>query len=212
MNMYGERMALDLAGRGTEGKSVLSSEENRLYFIYGDVTSENCASIAYDIAEINLEDDKKDKKEKNYEREPIRIFINSYGGSVYAMWMLIDAIDASKTPVYTYCNGYCMSAAFNIFLAGHKRFASRHVTMMYHQIYCWRSGKYQDLVEDREQMDHLNKQIEDFVIERTSLTEEKLLQIREKKQDTYFTADESIELGIADEIMKVNRRSVKTKS
>lgn len=206
MEMYGVRNVFDEADRGSDKNSVLSSGEDRLFFIYGDITSKNCASIAYDITQINIEDDRKDKKEKNYTREPIRIFINSYGGSVYAMWMLIDAVDVSKTPVYTYCNGYCMSAAFQIFLSGHKRFVSRHATLMYHQIYCWRSGKYQDMVDDREHMDHLNKQIEDYVIERTKLSSEDLIQIREKKKDTYYTADDAINLGIADEVMKVSTK------
>ena len=93
-----------------------------------------------------------------------------------------------------------MSAAFIIFLAGHKRFMSPHATLMYHQIYCWRSGKYQDLVDDREQTDHLNDMIESFVVERTGLTKDALLNIREKKRDTYFSAEEAKELHIVDEI------------
>lgn len=201
MEMYGNRNGFDEADKESERSSILSCEDNRLYFLYGDITTKNCASIAYDITKINLEDDEKDNKEKSFRREPIHIYINSYGGSVYAMWMLIDAIESSKTPVYTYCNGYCMSAAFQIFLAGHKRFISKHATLMYHQIYCWRSGKYQDLVDDREHTDHLNEQIESYVIERTNLTSDDLQQIREKKKDTYFTAANAVERGIADEII-----------
>lgn len=201
MEMYGNRNGFDESDKGSERSSILSCEDNRLYFLYGDITTKNCASIAYDITKINLEDNEKDKKEKDFKREPIHIYINSYGGSVYAMWMLIDAIESSKTPVYTYCNGYCMSAAFQIFLAGHKRYISRHSTLMYHQIYCWRSGKYQDLVDDREHTDHLNEQIENYVIERTKLTADDLQQIREKKKDTYFSALNAIDRGIADEII-----------
>lgn len=201
MEMYGNRNGFDESDKGSERSSILSCEDNRLYFLHGDITTKNCASIAYDITKINLEDNEKDNKEKDFKREPIHIYINSYGGSVYAMWMLIDAIESSKTPVYTYCNGYCMSAAFQIFLAGHTRFISRHSTLMYHQIYCWRSGKYQDLVDDREHTDHLNEQIENYVIERTKLTADDLQQIREKKKDTYFTAMNAIDRGIADEVI-----------
>ena len=80
---------------------------------------------------------------------------------------------------------------------------SPHATLMYHQIYCWRSGKYQDLVDDREQMDRLNDMIENFVIERTELTKENLLGIREKKRDTYFSAKEAEELKIIDSIIQI---------
>lgn len=90
-----------------------------------------------------------------------------------------------------------MSAAFQIFWAGHKRYISQHATFMYHQIYCWRSRKYQDLVEDRQHMDYLNSQIEEYVIQRINLTQDYLNSIREKKKDIYFTATDAVELGIA---------------
>lgn len=184
-----------------EKTAVLSDEDTRLYMIYGDIETRSCADIVFAINTINQEDDGKEKREKNYKREPIKLHINSFGGDVYAMWMLIDSMLCSKTPVHTYCSGYAMSAAFQIFLAGHKRFVTEHTTLMYHQIYCWRSGKYQDLVEDREHMDHLNKQIEDYVIGRTKLKIEDISRIREKKQDTYFTAREAVKLGIADKLL-----------
>ena len=186
---------------GTSKSCVFSSSEKRFFYLYGEINARNCADIAYDISMINFEDDEKDDKEKDYKRKPIRLYFNSFGGSVYDMWLLVDSIMASRTPVYTYCTGYAMSAAFIIFLAGHKRFMSPHATLMYHQIYCWRSGKYQDLVDDREQTDHLNEMIEDFVVERTGLTKDDLLNIREKKRDTYFSAKEAEELKIIDEIM-----------
>ena len=75
-----------------------------------------------------------------------------------------------------------MSAAFQLFLAGHKRYITPHATLMYHQIYCWRSGKYQDLVDDREHTDLLNSQIENYVIKRSKLTQEDLATIRGKSK------------------------------
>lgn len=146
-------------------------------------------------------DDEQDKKEKNYERKPIIIYINSYGGSVYDMWGLIDIMLNSKTSIYTYCTGYAMSAAFKIFLAGHKRFASEHSTFMYHQMSLRRAGTYQDFVEDREEMDRLNKMIEEFVIKRTKLTQADIDDIREKKKDFYIHAEDALKFGIADEIL-----------
>ena len=193
-------------GGNTTKSTVFSSREERLFYVYGNINARNCADVAYDISQTNHEDDEKDKKEKDFKREPIRIYFNSFGGSVYDMWLLVDTILGSKTPVYTYCTGYAMSAAFIIFLAGHKRYMSPHATLMYHQIYCWRSGKYQDLVDDREQTDHLNEMIENFVVERCGLTKEDLLNIRERKKDTYFSADEAKKLKIIDSIMGVSSR------
>lgn len=211
MDQYRIRNGYEESDSGSDRKAILSSEEDRLYYLYGDITTKNCASIAYEITGINITDDKKEKREKDYEREPIRIYINSYGGSVYAMWMLIDAIETSKTPVYTYCNGYCMSAAFQIFLSGHKRYVSKHATLMYHQISCWRYGKYQDLVDDMEHTEHLNDQIETYVTQRTKISADELYQIRQKKRDTYYTAEEAIKYGIADEIIRSESKKAKNK-
>lgn len=211
MDQYRIRNGYEESDSGSDRKAILSSEEDRLYYLYGDITTKNCASIAYEITGINITDDKKEKREKDYEREPIRIYINSYGGSVYAMWMLIDAIETSKTPVYMYCNGYCMSAAFQIFLSGHKRYVSKHATLMYHQISCWRYGKYQDLVDDMEHTEHLNDQIETYVTQRTKISADELYQIRQKKRDTYYTAEEAIKYGIADEIIRSESKKAKNK-
>lgn len=206
MNMSkGNCIQCDWDGDDAEDKNtkraIFSSKEDRLYYLYGDINAKNCADIAYDISLINLEDESKEDNEKNFKRKPIKIYFNSFGGSVYDMWLLVDTIMGSKTPVYTYCTGYAMSAAFLIFLAGHKRYMSPHATLMYHQIYCWRHGKYQDLVDDREQTDHLNDMIENYVVERTTLTQKDMLTIREKKKDTYFSAEEAKERCITDEII-----------
>lgn len=107
----------------------------------------------------------------------------------------------AKSPVHTYCTGYAMSAAFQIFLAGSKRFATRHSTFMYHQMSCWRSGKYQDMVEDRKQMDYMQKTIEEYVAGRTKLTKEDIADIREKKKDFFINPQEALKWGIIDKIL-----------
>lgn len=177
---------------------VYSSGKKRMIFLYGDINEKNCADIAFDIHCQNIEDDESESHEKDFVRKPIRLYINSFGGEVYPMWMLISAIENSKTPVYTYCTGYAMSAAFQIFLAGQKRYISKHATLMYHQIHCWRSGKYQDLVDDREHMDFLNSQIEEFVLEKTTLSHEEINTIREMKRDAYFSSKDAVEKGMAE--------------
>ena len=56
--------------------------------------------IIKDIFEINFDDDEKEEIYKDWERKPIQLFINSYGGSVYDGLALIDVIKRSKTPVH----------------------------------------------------------------------------------------------------------------
>ena len=182
-------------------ENVYCNGENRLFYLSDDVDNSSIGQLCWSLISKLQEDNNKEEKEKNFTREPIKIYINSYGGSVYDMWALIDIILNSKTPIYTYCTGYAMSAAFKIFLAGHKRFATKHATFMYHQMSCKRHGKYQDLVEDREQMDYLQKSIEEYVVERTKLTQADMDDIREKKKDFYIHSKDAVRCGIVDEII-----------
>ena len=175
--------------------------DNRIIYFSDDVWHDTIGKMCATLLSIIESDDKKDEEQKNYKREPIKLYIQSYGGEVYDMWGLIDIIEKSKTPIHTYCTGYAMSAGFKIFLAGHKKFCTRHATFMYHQMGCRRSGKYQDLVEDRKEMDFLNKQNEDYVLERTKMTREYIDEVRQKKKDVYIHADEALKLGIVDEII-----------
>lgn len=175
--------------------------EERIFYLSDDVNSESVGKLIFNLLYQIKQDDKQDEKEKDFKRTPIKLYVNSYGGEVYDMWGLIDIIRNSKTPIYTYCTGYAMSAASKIFLAGHKRYCYKHSTFMYHQMNCFRSGKYQDLVEDRVEMDWLNKQNEEYVIERTKLTKDIIDSIRNEKKDFYIHSDKAIEYGIVGEVL-----------
>lgn len=85
--------------------------------------------IIKDIFEINFDDDEKEEIYKDWERKPIQLFINSYGGSVYDGLALIDVIKRSKTPVHTVCIGSCMSMALWVWLSGAKRFVGESATL-----------------------------------------------------------------------------------
>lgn len=180
---------------------ILINIENRIFYLSGDISNETVGKIGFNILYLNREDDKKETSEVGFTRQPIHLYIHSFGGEAYDMWALIDIILNSKTPVYTYCTGYAMSAGFKIFLAGHKRFATQHSTFMCHQMNCYRHGKYQDLVEDRVEMDYLQSANEKFIVERTKITQAQLDENKTKKQDWYMHFDEALALGVVTDIL-----------
>lgn len=182
-------------------EDILINTDKRLFYISNDVDNETIGKMAFNLLFLLQSDDEREAKEKEFKREPIKIYVNSFGGSVYDMWALVDIILNSKTPIHTYCTGYAMSAACKIFLAGHKRFISKHATLLYHQMGCWAGGKYQDAVENMEQMAYLQNMIEDYVATRTKMTMDELKKIRETKYDYYIQPDEAIRLGFADELI-----------
>ena len=176
-------------------------KDKRIFYLTGDIEDSNTSDLCFSLLCLLEEDDRKDKKEKDYKRETIKLYIQSYGGSIRDMWTLIDIMINSKTPIHTYCTGYAMSAAFKIFLAGHKRFITKHSILLYHQLSAWTGGKYQSIVEEMEMLTSDQEEIEEYVVSRTKLTKKRLEEIRLNKEDYYIHADEAIELGIADEII-----------
>lgn len=185
----------------TTKENTYTNIEKRLYFLSDDVDNASMGQLTWSILHQIKEDDDKDKKEKDYKREPIKLYINSFGGSIYDMWGLIDIIQNSKTPVYTYCTGYAMSAAFKIFLAGHKRYCYKHSTFLVHQLSGGQHGMYLDLKEGVDEYDRLNKDIVKYILSKTKFTEDKIEEIWNKKQDFYFNAEDAVKYGVVDEIL-----------
>ena len=114
-------------------KTCFIDKEKRKILLSGEMDNESIGEIEWALIQIITEDDQNDRKEKDFERKPIVIYINSPGGWVYDTWGLIDIIQHSKTPVHTVCTGYAMSSAFKLLIAGHKRYCYPHSTLMYHQ-------------------------------------------------------------------------------
>lgn len=177
------------------------NKDNRIFYISSDVESGEIGAVCNDLINLLAEDDKRETKEKDFKREPIKMYIQSFGGCIYDMWALIDIMLNSKTPIWTYCTGYAMSAGFKIFLAGHKRFMSKHAVFLYHQLSAWNVGKYKDMYEKQAVLDYEQRQIETYVLNRTKIPKNKLDVIREKKIDWYIRCEEALKLGIAHEVI-----------
>jgi ATP-dependent Clp protease protease subunit len=144
---------------------------------------------------------KEDKGIPVEQRKPIRIYIQSYGGSVYDGYGLIGAITASKTPVETFCTGYVMSMGLGIYVAGHKRYTLPYTRFMYHEIMSAVEGKAEEINRVTQESKKLQKFYDDLIVARTKLTMQKLNTVKKKTQDLYLSAEEAQEYGIVDEIV-----------
>ena len=165
---------------------------NILYLTEQDQENNNVDSIIKSILEVN---------ESNKTSSPIKLYINSYGGDVYQFFGLIDVILASKTPVYTYTLGAAMSCALLVALAGHKRFAYKHSTFMYHQISLGEWDVAKNLEEDLIETKRLHKLIEELVLDKTTITKEQIEDIHNHKRDWYISPGEALKYKIIDQII-----------
>lgn len=133
-------------------------------------------------------------------RMPIRIFINSDGGDVTAVMHVIDMITLSKTPVITIGMGKVYSAGGLLLMAGHKRYVFEHTSCLIHDGSSGAVGSVGKLLDGLRFTEASEKQIRRYILDRTKITEETF--DKNYRRDWFLFADEMIQLGIADEIVR----------
>lgn len=172
--------------------------KQRRLFLQDDVDQWTVSPIVRHIHQYNIED--RDKPVE--EREPIRIYIACRGGDVDPGFELVDAIRASKTPVYTINIGYAYSMGFLIMLAGHQRFSMPSSKFLLHdgQNLVWNSaGKVRDQLEFNKRLEN---KIKEYVIGRTTIPAEEY--DAKFRMEWYMFADEAQEKGVIDKIIGVD--------
>jgi ATP-dependent Clp protease protease subunit len=180
--------------------------KKRDLFFTKQVDQSSIGELTQKIIEIN-QDDEHLKKIYNvygltYNPEPIQIYIDSYGGQVYQCFGLLSVMERSSTPIHTIVTGCAMSAGFMILISGHKRFAHKLSTPLYHQVSSGAIGTVKDMEEKIEESKRLQKQLESIVKEKTDISKKKLKEIFDTKKDWYMTSEEALELNVVDEILK----------
>lgn len=182
-------------------ENVFINEDKRIFYIHDSIDEDSMSKVCYCLLNILSSDQEKEEKEKDFERKPIKIYINSYGGYVVDMWALVDIMLNSKTPIYTYSTSHADSCGFLIFIAGTKRFITKHTKMCCHQFSGGTKGTYQDIKEQVEDLDRLWRDFEEYICTQTKITRARLQEVREKKLDWYIYSEESIGLGVATDII-----------
>lgn len=175
--------------------------EERVFYIHDNIDHDNMSKVIYYLLLMLEGDQKKEDEQKNYERKPIKIYINSYGGYVDDMWSLVDIMLASKTPIHTYSTGYADSCGFFIFIAGTERYITKHTRMVLHQISSGTRGIYQCMKEHMKELDKDWAECEEYILAQTKITREDLDDMKERKIDWHIRSDESIKLGVATDII-----------
>ena len=178
--------------------------ERKLY-LKENVDEKSVMPLIEAIHRINDDDAEKEKEYNGWEREPIKLYIYTYGGVCYAGFALIDAIRASKTPVHTIVLGTAMSMGIFVFNAGHKRLIGEHATLMYHDVSI-STGMNGEMTEglkiELDEALRLQKMGSDFLMEYSLVEESVLKDYINRKADWYISAEEAIRLKIADAYYK----------
>lgn len=131
----------------------------------------------------------------------ITMYINSGGGSVTAMWSIIDTMNLIKPDVSTICIGMAASAASLTLAAGAKgkRFILPHAEVMIHQPSGGAKGMASDIEIVAKNILKTKDLLHKFMAEKTGQPLDKL--IKDMDRDTYLDAKEAIKYGIVDKII-----------
>lgn len=134
------------------------------------------------------------------QRIPIKIYIDSCGGSLTDTFTIIDAIKLSKTPVWTINLGCAYSGGFFVFICGHKRIAYPHASFLFHEGSTGTSGTSSQFENYTAFYKRQLEQLKNIVLDNTSITQEEYQDI--KKDDIWYDVKDGIEKGFIDEVAK----------
>lgn len=168
--------------------------ENSVHFLTGEITEENVNECIKWLVYENLE-----AKEK-----VLTLYVNSSGGDLYQAFALIDTMRNSKHVVRTVGIGSVMSAAFLIFTSGDRgeRHLAANTGIMCHQFAGGGSdAKFHDLKAEMKENELLNKKMVEILKNATGLAPSRIKTKLLPASDVYLTAQEAIELGIADHLI-----------
>ena len=168
--------------------------DNSVHFLTGEITAENVEECIKWIVYENLE-----VKEKI-----LTLYVNSTGGDLYQAFALIDIMQSSKHSVRTIAIGSIMSAAFLIFTSGTKgeRYIASNTGIMCHQ-FAGGGGdaKFHDLKAEMKENELLNQKMVNILKEATGLTPSRIKSKLLPASDVYMSAQEALDLGIADQLL-----------
>ncbi len=164
---------------------------------WNDIVDDNLVEMGYQIMKWNRED----KGIPVNERKPIKIFINSDGGSVTAVMNFVDVVELSRTPVYTIGLGKCYSSGGIMLMAGHKgkRLIMKSATALIHDGSNGFGGNTSKLGDYADFSKGMDSVIEKWILTKTNITKE--LYKENWRKDWWFFADDIIKYSLADKVI-----------
>ncbi len=166
--------------------------ENRIVFLQGEIYDGNANELVMKLLYLQSENRRKD----------IHFYINSPGGSVTATLAIYDTMQIISCPVATYCVGLAASGGAVILGGGTpgKRFCLPHSKVMIHQPSGGVGGQVSDIEIQAKEIIKTREQLNEIL---ASHCERPVDQIaKDTDRDFYMNAQEAVDYGIADEILK----------
>jgi len=173
----------------------------RIVGLFSDVNEEKIADIIHNVIFFN----EVNKAAEDDSKKDITFYLSTYGGNADDMFAMYDMmrIVREDTDIETIGLGKVMSAGVLLLAAGTKgkRKIGKNCRVMIHAVMGGNHGSLHNMMNEMEAIEQLQDMYCDALISETKLTRAKLKKMIERKVNVYLSAEEAIELGIADEII-----------
>ena len=173
----------------------------RIMGLFSDITEGKLPDLVqalYYLNELNVLEEEENHK-------PIEFILSTYGGSADAMMSLYDIMRLvmKTSEIHTFGVGKVMSAGVLLLAAGTKgkRKIAKNCRVMIHSVIGTSHGELHNLVNEMEEIQNLQETYINCLIKETSMTKRQLKKMLERKVNIYLSAEEAVELGIADIIV-----------
>jgi ATP-dependent protease ClpP protease subunit len=181
-------------------KSKIDREKNHVYF-YSEVSRDSvfklnahlreAAKFVYTLSfELNV----------NVEHIPVYLHINSYGGSIYNAYTVVDTIKNLRVPVYSIIDGCAASAGTIISVVCNKRFISENAYMLIHQLSSRMWGKMSEIEDEYKHLNVLMNQLTQLYGKYAKIPKKELTELL--KHDLWLEPKTCIKYGLVDDIYK----------
>jgi ATP-dependent Clp endopeptidase proteolytic subunit ClpP len=187
-------------------------EKIRTIGLYGTIKEEVCAELVYALIvldktgkSIELADPEDPESQEIVSYEPIEFIISSYGGSAADMFAVYDIMRdvRDRCEIHTQGLGKVMSAAVLLLSAGTKgkRRIGRHCRVMIHGVISGQHGHLSDLENEMCAAKWTQQQYIRALAKETNMAQKYIKKLIDKKMNVYLTAQDAVDLGIADIIV-----------
>jgi len=137
--------------------------------------------------------------------KPVSLYINSPGGSVTAGLSFYDVMQYVRCPVHTYVIGQAASMGSFLASAGAKdhRYILPRARTMIHQPSAGTSGKVSDMERHFNEFIKTKDILTDLYMDHCTsdaVTRDQMVELLDR--DTFLSAEETVELGLADQILQ----------
>ena len=184
------------------GDGTPKEPDLRVVGLFSEIVEEKIAEIVHAMLFMNeLNKEEPDTKKK----KDIQFYLSTYGGSADDMFALYDMMKLIQkdTDISVVGMGKVMSAGVLILAGGThgKRKVGRNCRIMLHSVVAGNQGSLHNLVNEMEAIQDLQEMYINRLIEETKMTKKQLKKMLEQKVNIYLSAEQTVEYGIADEII-----------